>query len=514
MGTAASQGGTKRGKEADTAVSHGTSWIDAAWLMLSDVVGTSVLTFGGVAAQLGSVLSCIFIVGLFPVSLYVSVLMSRTRALVVKTADLQRREPPHVETMGEVAAQIFRAPGAGNSVCLMVYGYTLLGNASYLLVMGSALQMIFFRGGMCIYEGVALSCAIALLPVVFTRKLGDSVLLCFANLFLIVGVIVLALGAIAVEGRPPCTESPAFAPGLSLLTALGAATNVIYSYSGQWMYFEIMDTMERPSEFPRAFAVTGPVMVSIYLAVALVAHYLGVDKGDIVEAMPRGPALQAAAVLLFVHVLIVYLIKSVVLQRFCHFALSPADADKRSAVAYAKHGSYGLVMLIFGYLVANAVPFFYQMLGLIGGLLGGPINFLFPIYMYLAAVGRHEQAAQAQRAERGGGDAEGQSAAAPGSGGSWGQEAAAAKTEAAGRWRWEVSSTRAAAQGFRSLSMPEKVAVCLIFVAIGMTMVLGVTEEVKQIVALSGQFGEPFACHALAPRFAASADVLDPASCT
>merc|ERR1711972_287551 len=129
-------------------------------------------------------------------------------------------------------------------------------------------------------------------------------------------------------------------------------------------------------------------MVSIYLTVALISHHFGVNKGDIVEFMPRGPALQVTAVLLFVHVLIVYLIKSVVLQQFCHSILSPADADKRGMLAYAKHGSFGFAMLVFGYLVANAVPFFSQLLGLIGGFLGGPINFLFPIYMFCAALGR------------------------------------------------------------------------------------------------------------------------------
>eukprot|EP00404_Azadinium_spinosum_P021094 CAMPEP_0180620448 /NCGR_PEP_ID=MMETSP1037_2-20121125/34616_1 /TAXON_ID=632150 /ORGANISM="Azadinium spinosum, Strain 3D9" /LENGTH=366 /DNA_ID=CAMNT_0022640549 /DNA_START=335 /DNA_END=1432 /DNA_ORIENTATION=+ len=43
------------------------------------------------------------------------------------------------------------------------------------------------------------------------------------------------------------------------MTTLGQATNVIYGYSGQWMYFELMETMEEPHRFPRAFAIVGPV---------------------------------------------------------------------------------------------------------------------------------------------------------------------------------------------------------------------------------------------------------------
>mmetsp|Transcript_3426 Transcript_3426/g.10560 ORF Transcript_3426/g.10560 Transcript_3426/m.10560 type:complete len:83 (+) Transcript_3426:161-409(+) len=45
-------------------------------------------------------------------------------------------------------------------------------------------------------------------------------------------------------------------------------------------------------------------------------------------------------------------------------------------------------MLLFSYGVTNAVPFFEPLLGLIGGLLSGPINFLLPVALYLGALCR------------------------------------------------------------------------------------------------------------------------------
>jgi len=284
-----------------------------------------------------------------------------------------------------------------------------------------------------------------------------------------------------------------------LLTALGAATNVVYSYAGQWMYFEIMDTMEKPSQFPRAFAVTGPIMVSIYLTVALTCHYFGIGRGDIVESMPRGPVMRLTATMLFMHVLIVYLIKSVVLQQFCHALFSPADANKRSVLAYTKHGSFGLAMLVFGFLVANAVPFFSQLLGLIGGFLGGPINFLFPIYMYLAAVGRHKQALLEAKSlsNLGAVESDGDVASSADDGPSW-----------------QRSSVSAAFQGLKSLSLSEFLFICSIYVMIGMTMVLGVTQEVREIIRLSGKMGKPFSCHALAPLHASVTNATNSSLCT
>ena len=41
-----------------------------------------------------------------------------------------------------------------------------------------------------------------------------------------------------------------------------------------------------------------------------------------------------------------------------------------------------------GYVVANAVPFFDALLGLVGGLLSAPISFGLPVVFYLGAVAR------------------------------------------------------------------------------------------------------------------------------
>jgi len=93
--------------------------------------------------------------------------------------------------------------------------------------------------------------------------------------------------------------------------------------------------------------------------------------------------------MLFIHVGIVYLLKTVVLARYLHRLCSPLDLEARTVSSYLKHSSWSIAMLAVGFLIANAIPFFSQMLGLIGGLLAGPINFVLPIILYLAALRRH-----------------------------------------------------------------------------------------------------------------------------
>ena len=83
--------------------------------------------------------------------------------------------------------------------------------------------------------------------VVGIRRLADSVLLCFLNLFLILGVLALCEYGLASDGRAPGVETYAVAQDLSVLTFFGAMTNVLYSYAGHWLYFELIAVMRNPA---------------------------------------------------------------------------------------------------------------------------------------------------------------------------------------------------------------------------------------------------------------------------
>ena len=123
---------------------------------------------------------------------------------------------------------------------------------------------------------------------------------------------------------------------------------------------------------------------------------------NFVDSLDEGPALAVASFLLVFHVCVVYLLKSIVLGRFFHKLLSSHDkcagpggsnrVDEKTPVAHLQYAGCALVMLACGYVFTNLIPFFDAMLGLIGGLLAGPISFLLPIAFYLAAKFRGAQA--------------------------------------------------------------------------------------------------------------------------
>jgi len=362
------------------------SWQGTSWLMLTDIVGTSVLTFAGVAGQLGYVPTVILILACNPVAIYTATLMSRTRSMLAACAGI---EPT---SMGEAARYTLGGARVAMAMYALVYGMGFLGNASYLLTMGQSLQGTLYNYGVCLPTAVLLSCLICLPLCVSVRHLSESVTLCFFNLFLILAVLGIVFCKLISDGRPADTETFMVAPDLNFLTLLRAATNVIYSYTGHWLYFELMAEMQEPEDFPKVFIINAPLQVGLYLSVACLGyHFTGSNaKGYLLDNLALGPAFRVASALLFLHVVVAFLIKSVVVARFVHRLVSPdrVGIDLREAGGVRAHLEYAacsVALLVAAFFIANAIPFFDDLLGLIGGFFSGPISFIFPIMFFAGA---------------------------------------------------------------------------------------------------------------------------------
>lgn len=363
-----------------------TSWRGTSWLMLTDIVGTSVLTFAGVAGQLGYVPTVILIVACNPVAIYTATLMSRTRSMLAACAGV---EPT---TMGEAARHTLGGARVASAMYAVVYGMGFLGNASYLLTMGQSFQGALYSYGLCLPNAVLLSCLFCLPLCVSVRHLSESVMLCFFNLFLILAVLGIVFYKLISDGRPADTETFMVAPDLDFLTFFRATTNIIYSYTGHWLYFELMAEMQEPEDFPKVFIINAPLQVGLYLSVACLGyHFAGSNaKGYLLDNLALGPAFRVASALLFLHVVIAFLIKSVVVSRFVHGCVSPdrVGIDLRDAGGVRAHLEYAacsVALLVVAFFIANAIPFFDDLLGLIGGFFSGPISFIFPMMFFAGA---------------------------------------------------------------------------------------------------------------------------------
>ncbi len=487
----------------------GVRWLDLSWLMLTDVVGTSVLTFAGVAAALGWVPSVLLITLACPVAIYTAMLMSRTYKMLARRGVV-------VGTMGTAARHTLGGAKGARVVYVAVYGFALMGQASYLLVLGKALQGVFFEQELCLPTATLLSC-LAVAPLIVTvRRLVESVCLCLVNLFLILGVIGICEYQLFSVGRADDVESFAFAQNLTFMSACGALTNILYAFAGHWLYFELITVMRRPSQFPKVFLVNGPLQVSLYLLVACSGYWFQgqAAQGYFLDNLPKGELYRIASVLLFVHVVVAYLLKSVVLARFFHATVAPGRVDEASWAARVQYGGFALGQLFVGYFVANAIPFFDTLLGLIGGLLSAPISYGLPVMFYLGAVAKvrgHSRGGHRDSRRRvsalasdermvfvGQGDGEHDDEDGDDGGmGAAGLAAGFGEEDNASWCAWLAGVARSQRAGFAAVSAQERAAFAALFMLVASAMVLGTVENVVHVVDGMSKVAAPFDCHLL-----------------
>ena len=137
-------------------------------------------------------------------------------------------------------------------------------------------------------------------------------------------------------------------------------TNILYAFAGHWLYFELIAVMRVPARFPKVFIVNAPIQLLLYLVVACTGYYYQgqVAQGYFLDNLPKGELYRFASILLYAHVVVVYLLKSVVLARFFHSIVAPQRVDEETSRAKIEYGSFALCQLVVGCLIANAIPFF------------------------------------------------------------------------------------------------------------------------------------------------------------
>merc|ERR1711865_569276 len=109
------------------------------------------------------------------------------------------------------------------------------------------------------------------------------------------------------------------------------------------------------------------------------------------DNLPKGSKVRVTVqILLFAHIAVAYLLKHVALARFLCDSIRPGSADSGAKRDKLLFGGCTLVILAGGWVVCNAIPVFYDLLGLIGALLCGPISFVLPILFFVVASMRQK----------------------------------------------------------------------------------------------------------------------------
>lgn len=170
----------------------------------------------------------------------------------------------------------------------------------------------------------------------------------------------------------------------SMVSQLAALSSIGFAVGSQKLFLNIRHEFQDRKEAPKSLAIALTAFGAVYV---LVCVFAGPDPPSLLfDAIASGVQRRIAGFLLWVHVAVSFAINS---QALCS-SLDRLKFHRVTAFGLGrKHKArWGVLTLLVGissYLVANAIPFFKDLVALIGALTSVPLTLLLPA-LYLRKV--------------------------------------------------------------------------------------------------------------------------------
>jgi len=365
-------------------------WLTAG-IIVADVVGAGILGMPRAVAQLGGVPGTVVLIIMLAANVHISILMWRVR--------MGAPGCTKSVTYYELASGSFeKAPAWQKKIASwaatfsqMSFLFGLLG--LYLLSAGKGFGYMFFNYEVCLPVW-ALLATLVLLPFACTsREMGTHAWLVWANIVTLMGTIIIPLTYYLFFGIDELnlgehdSKPLFFARQYSFTNVLSALSTFTFGMTSQFMLTEIMSEMQDPANLPVAYVrVSAPFQLVAFLVAGLGGYSLFGDKvqGMINENLPFGPAFQASAACLVVHMLVSYLIKGVVMCQAVHRVADRDFSSSQDTRTRSRMGWCTSVLFIaaLAYLTANVVPFFSDAVDLLGASVTPLSCWILPIAMF------------------------------------------------------------------------------------------------------------------------------------
>ena len=359
-------------------------WCQATCLIAGIIMGAGVLALPGLAAKLGWIVSLGSLVAFALFAFYTAVLISR----------VHNQFYPEAASLSDLA--LVTIGPIGRQITHMIFMCMFFSLMTYFLVAATESTSNIANGAGCkVIWSVFV--AVALLPPLQLTSLTVISYLAAPSTIAIVLALVITLMAIPHSpdgaahtslGVPPTGKS-----GFeSFLSVYGPLSGLVFAYAGQAQFYEMMDSMRTPAQFPRAAGAAYALMTVVYVTAVAVAYG---QQGDQVadflpSSLPHGPLQQFVSVLVLFHTLIAYLIiaNSIQVPFYSHlFSSTPLGSGLGARMRWLALSS---TLLAAAWLAGNLLPFFSALQGLLGALFITPAFFFYPAFGYLRACIQHQ----------------------------------------------------------------------------------------------------------------------------
>ena len=366
-----------------------TPWYGTTIILLSEVMGTGILSLPFAAKTLGWTTSMIAV----PLFAFFACYSGWLLACV-------KREYPHITSFADASKELLgHRFGNFTGICMRVnWGATAI---YYLIATADGIQDILGRNssiGNCSYKRSIVAALLLLVPTQCRDFHAISKYLSAPSSLAIVTLLFIIIGNLFYNNHSgnndfgkTTTTGPL--PGTSPLDFLESLSAFVFAYQGQSIYLELMSEMKDARQFPRSCNFAYIVMCSMYGLTVVVAYgFRGIDTPEFLpDILPAGAARTMAGILVVMHITVSYVIACQPLHTWLHSTIFPKTFHGESL-----RGSLDWFFVTFGYIafsfcVGNLIPFFADVQALIGSLFGAPTMFGWPVAFYFALYRRRTE---------------------------------------------------------------------------------------------------------------------------
>ncbi|KAI5461778.1 transmembrane amino acid transporter protein-domain-containing protein [Mariannaea sp. PMI_226] len=360
---------------------HRLGWKRLTVVLIVEAIALGCLGLPSAFASLGMVAGVILCVGLGFVAIYTSYVVGQVKLAF-----------PHVSHYADAGQLIWGK-----------FGYELIGFMF-------ALQLTFLVGSHCLTGTIAflnlsnngvcslvfgVISAIILLIVAIPPSFAEVAILGyidFVSIIVAVGITIIGTGIKAHEhegGLGSVNWSAWPKEDLSFTEAFIAITNIVFAYSFAVCQFSFMDEMHTPRDFVKSIWALGLIEIFIYtMTGALIYAFVGQDVKS-PALLSAGPTLSKVAFGIALPVIFISgSINGTVVARYIH-----GRVFKNSIIRYinTKMGWItwiGLItaITIVAFIIAEAIPFFSDLLSISSSLFISGFTFYFPSLFWFMLI--------------------------------------------------------------------------------------------------------------------------------
>jgi len=367
----------KQKREEGHAKFHQLGWKRLTVVLIVTAIALGALSLPGAFATLGMVAGVICTVGLGLVAMYTSYVVGQMKV-----------KYPEIAHFADVGRLMFGRVGyevLGVMFCLQLIFTT----GSHVLTGKIMFGNLTEDGACSIVFGVV--SAIILFLVAIPPSFAEMAILGYIDFASIAAAILITIIATGIKssGAPGGLEAVNWSAwpkeGITVAEAFIAIANIVFAYSFSLCQFSFMDEMHTPTDFPKSILSLGVIEIIIYtLTGALVYAFVGVDVQS-PALLSAGPLVSKVAFGIALPVIFISgSINTVVVGRYLHTRMFRKSVIRyiNTPMGWATWLGLDAVITIIAWVIAEAIPFFSDLLAICSSLFISGFTFYIPAIMW------------------------------------------------------------------------------------------------------------------------------------